>query len=159
MTTLQGQKIVVIGGSSGIGYALTKAVLLASADHVTIASSSQSKVDNAVQELLAEAALKLREDLGRRIVGKVLDLRETQNIRNFFEEIGELDHLVITAGTRGGMGGEFKTKDVDKLKGLEVSFISLNKLADSCCIQVDLMKDFGDPLSPHRVRRFGLVEA
>ena len=124
MTALQGKKIVIIGGSSGIGYALARAVLSESAGHVIIASSSRSKVDAAVRELLGEPALRTQDDLENRLVGKVLDLKKTRAIRTFFGEVGELDHLVITAGTRGSMAGEFKTKDVDNLKGKLGRFLS-----------------------------------
>lgn len=39
--TLQGKKIVVVGGSSGIGYSVAKAALKEVAGHVLVASSSR----------------------------------------------------------------------------------------------------------------------
>ena len=117
MSTLEGKKVVVIGGSSGIGYAVVKAALLALADHVTVASSSPSKVDTAVRGLLAEPVLQMHTDLVNRVSGKVLDIKNTEAVREFFEKLGEIDHLVITAGTHGGLRGDFKEKDIDKLKG------------------------------------------
>ena len=117
MSTLEGKKVVVVGGSSGIGYAVVKAALLALADHVTVASSSPSKVDTAVRGLLAEPVLQMHKDLVNRVSGKVLDIKNLEAVREFFEKLGEIDHLVITAGTHGGLRGDFKEKDIDKLKG------------------------------------------
>ena len=99
MATLQGKKVVVIGGSSGIGYAVAKASLLSLAAHVTIASSSQAKVAAAVARLIAEPELqKLGADLKQRVAGGTLDLGDTKAVGAFFEKIGEVDHLVITSG-------------------------------------------------------------
>ena len=54
MATLQGKKVVVIGGSSGIGYGVARASLLSLAEHVIVASSSQAKVTAAVGKLLVD---------------------------------------------------------------------------------------------------------
>ena len=118
MTTLEGKRIVVIGGSSGIGYAVAKASLLSLAEHVLIASSSLSKVDTAVQRLLADPSLQGQENLPNRVTGDVLNIGDTQAVRQFFDKIGEIDHLVITAGTLPGPQADFKDVDIEALKGL-----------------------------------------
>ena len=117
MATLRGKKIVVIGGSSGIGYSVAKASLLSLADHVLIASSSRAKVDNAVQRLLAEPSLQGQVDLANRVSGDVVNLNDAQTIRDLFDKIGEVDHVVNTAGTLGNLEGEFKNLEIDKLRG------------------------------------------
>lgn len=99
MATLQGKKIVVIGGSSGIGYGVVKASLLSLAAHVIVASSSAQKVAKAVSRLVAEPALQAIPGLASKVTGDAVDLGDTQSIRAFFEKIGEFDHLVITGGT------------------------------------------------------------
>ncbi len=49
--TLEGKKIVIIGGTSGIGFAVAKAALLDRAAEVVVVSSQKSNVDGAVQRL------------------------------------------------------------------------------------------------------------
>ena len=117
MATLQGKKIIVIGGSSGIGYGVAKASLLSLAEHVTIASSSQAKVAAAVERLLADPELqRLGSDLKRRVAGDTLDLSDTKAVSAFFEQKGEFDHLVITSGTVTSTF-PWREGDLDKKKG------------------------------------------
>lgn len=116
MTTLQGKRIVVIGGSSGIGYSVVKASLISLAEHVIVASSSQDKVKSAVARLLAEPELQQFSDLQSRITGDVVDLKDTQAIRTFFDKIGEIDHLIITSGNISLQFG-FRDEDLDKFRG------------------------------------------
>jgi NAD(P)-dependent dehydrogenase (short-subunit alcohol dehydrogenase family) len=85
MTTLNGKKLVVLGGTSGIGLAAAKAGVLAGAT-VVVASSRRQSVDAAVAELGASAT------------GHVADLADESQARALFERIGELDHLIFTAG-------------------------------------------------------------
>ena len=54
MTTLAGQTVLIVGGSSGIGYGAAKLSLLSQASLVIIASSNKAKVENAVSRLLSE---------------------------------------------------------------------------------------------------------
>jgi NAD(P)-dependent dehydrogenase (short-subunit alcohol dehydrogenase family) len=83
--TLDDQKIVVIGGSSGMGLATARAAALDGAE-VTIASSRQGRVDAALGELPTGC------------VGEALDVRDEAEVASLFERLGELDHLVFTAG-------------------------------------------------------------
>src|ERR1700754_3124530 len=83
--TLTGQRIVVVGGSSGMGLATARAAADEGAV-VTIASSSRERVDAALAELPAGCA------------GAVLDVRDESSITALFERVSELDHLVFTAG-------------------------------------------------------------
>lgn len=83
---LKDKKVVVIGGSSGIGFAIAKAALNESA-HVIIASRSFEKLDSAFREL------------DRKVETKSIDLLDTQSISDFFKEIGKIDHLIISASS------------------------------------------------------------
>ena len=83
--TLEGQKIVVIGGSSGIGLATARAAALDGAE-VTIASSRRDRVDAALGELPDGCP------------GTVLDVRDEAGVASLFERLGEVDHLAFTAG-------------------------------------------------------------
>jgi NAD(P)-dependent dehydrogenase (short-subunit alcohol dehydrogenase family) len=79
------QRIVIVGGSSGMGLATAHAVAAAGAA-VTIASSNQERL---------KAAL---TDLPDRCDGHVVDTRDEAAVAALFDRVGELDHLVYTAG-------------------------------------------------------------
>lgn len=83
--TLTGQRVVVIGGSSGMGLATARAAAQAGAA-VTIASSGKDRLDAALAELPAGCE------------GIVADTRDEDSIAALFEHVGRLDHLVYTAG-------------------------------------------------------------
>lgn len=83
--TLTGQKVVVIGGSSGMGLATARAAAQAGAA-VTIASSSKERLDAALAGLPGGSA------------GIVADTRDEDSLAALFEQVGQLDHLVYTAG-------------------------------------------------------------
>lgn len=82
---LNGKNIVIIGGSSGMGLATAAAAATAGAA-VTIASSDKSRLDTALAALPAGCA------------GIVVDTRSETSVAEAFDRIGELDHLVYTAG-------------------------------------------------------------
>jgi NAD(P)-dependent dehydrogenase (short-subunit alcohol dehydrogenase family) len=82
---LTGQRIVVIGGSSGMGLATAHAAAAAGA-LVTIASSSKERIDAALAELPDSCD------------GAVLDVRDEAAVAELFTRIDELDHVVFTAG-------------------------------------------------------------
>lgn len=82
---LQNKKVVVLGGSSGIGFATARAALAQGAS-VLVSSSRQEKVAAAVAEL------------GARAEGKVADLTDATSVEQLFASIGSFDHLVYTAG-------------------------------------------------------------
>ena len=70
--TLNGQRIVVIGGSSGMGLATARAAALAGAE-VTIASSRRERIDAALSELPDGC------------VGAALDVRDETQVAGVFE--------------------------------------------------------------------------
>ncbi|MCM3767810.1 SDR family oxidoreductase [Neobacillus niacini] len=83
--SLVGKRVVVVGGTSGIGLATAKAFLEESAN-VIIASRSVEKLSSA------------KQSLGDNVEGYQLDFRNETNVKAVFEQIGEFDHLVVTAG-------------------------------------------------------------
>jgi NAD(P)-dependent dehydrogenase (short-subunit alcohol dehydrogenase family) len=99
--SMQGQRVVVVGGTSGIGLAAAKAFIAESA-HVVIASRSASK--------LAEA----KQSLGGRAEGYELDFRDTAKSAELFGQIGTIDHLVVTAGEAAM--GQFSDLPLDQAK-------------------------------------------
>ena len=82
---LTGKRIVVLGGSSGIGLAVAQ-YAAARGGHAIIASSNADRVKQAVATLEGKAE------------GHALDLSKEREIQSFFEKIGDFDHLVFTAG-------------------------------------------------------------
>ncbi len=83
--TLHGKRIVVLGGSSGIGLALAQAAAREGAS-VVIASSRKARVDQALTTLPTGAE------------GHVLDLADDSAVQALFKGLGGFDHLVFTAG-------------------------------------------------------------
>jgi len=82
---LNGERVVVLGGTSGLGYAVaTKAARAGAA--VVVASSRRERVEAAVASL------------GEGAEGRVVDLADEANVRDFFAGVGPFDHLVYTAG-------------------------------------------------------------
>ena len=79
------KRIVVLGGSSGIGLAVAQEVVARGARAI-IASSNAERVQQAVATLDGKAE------------GHTLDLSNERDIQKFFEKIGDFDHLVFTAG-------------------------------------------------------------
>ena len=84
---LDGKRVVVIGGSSGIGLATARAAAAKGAT-VVIASSNKARLDDALRGVA---------NIGE---GRVLDVRDEGALRELFDEIGAFDHLVYTAGER-----------------------------------------------------------
>lgn len=82
---LQGKKVVVIGGTSGIGFAVAEAAQDQGA-HVVVVSSSQKNVDAALKRLGGSAR------------GAAVDVKSEADIAGFFAKLGTFDHLAYTAG-------------------------------------------------------------
>jgi len=110
MATLQGQTIVIIGGSSGIGYSVALAALKSLAAHVIVASSSSEKVAAAVKRLEQAAG-----SVPGKVTGKALDARSAEQVKKFFADVGEIDHMVFTSADSLKMG-VFKELDLDTMK-------------------------------------------
>lgn len=88
MNTLAGKKIVVVGGSSGIGLGVAAAAVESGAD-VVIAGRSSGKLQAAEQTLGAD----------RRVKSFSVDMTNEAEIARMFDQVGAFDHLVVTAGT------------------------------------------------------------
>jgi NAD(P)-dependent dehydrogenase (short-subunit alcohol dehydrogenase family) len=79
------RRVVVIGGTSGIGFAIAEAAAGAGAS-VSVASSSAENVASALDRL------------PRGVEGFRLDVTSETGMQAFFKEVGEFDHLAYTAG-------------------------------------------------------------
>jgi NAD(P)-dependent dehydrogenase (short-subunit alcohol dehydrogenase family) len=85
MESLKEKKVVIIGGSSGIGLATAKSVASKGA-LVIIVSSNQQRINKALQALPTGS------------IGYAIDVTNEVQVKDLFESIGAFDHLVFTAG-------------------------------------------------------------
>ncbi|MBS1081242.1 SDR family oxidoreductase [Gluconobacter kondonii] len=82
---MKDKRIVILGGTSGIGFAVATAAAREGATLV-IGSSRKQRVDEAISKLPNDSK------------GYVIDLTDAAAIERFFSELGTYDHLVYTAG-------------------------------------------------------------
>ncbi|CAE6486696.1 unnamed protein product [Rhizoctonia solani] len=108
---LKGKKVVVIGGSSGIGRSVAAATLAHGAS-VVIASSSQDKVNTALDRL--KQGISSQSNVT--VTGQALDLKDFDALKEFLTKEGPFDHLVITAGSFSGVPNFPQDFDIDGLK-------------------------------------------
>ena len=83
MATLSGKNILIIGGSSGIGYA-TAVGALAQGAKVTIASRSEEKLRAAKASLQGQ------------VEARGLDVADTAAVKAFFNAAPAYDHIVVS---------------------------------------------------------------
>jgi len=82
---LQNKRVVVLGGSSGIGLAVAEQAASQGAK-VVIASRQPERVQKAI------------ESVGGEVEGLAVDVSDEEAIVSFFAKLGPFDHLVFTAG-------------------------------------------------------------
>jgi NAD(P)-dependent dehydrogenase (short-subunit alcohol dehydrogenase family) len=110
MAKLDGAKVVVIGGASGVGFAVAQAAMAAGAE-VVVGSSQAPRIEAAA------------EKLGARARGVAVDVKDEASVAAFFEAAGPFDHMVFTAGDWGHMFGATRDLDVEASKArMEVRF-------------------------------------
>jgi NAD(P)-dependent dehydrogenase (short-subunit alcohol dehydrogenase family) len=81
----ENKRVVIVGGSSGIGLAVAEEAASQGAD-VVIVSSKAERVQEAIQSI------------GRGARGEVVDVSNEKAVESFFTNLGAFDHLVFTAG-------------------------------------------------------------
>jgi NAD(P)-dependent dehydrogenase (short-subunit alcohol dehydrogenase family) len=85
MMTLESKRVVVVGGTSGLGLATARGAADLGAE-VIVASGRQARVDDSLAQLPPGS------------IGRILDVIDDAAVDTFFAEVSELDHLVYTAG-------------------------------------------------------------
>lgn len=99
---MSSQHIVIVGGSSGIGFA-TASQLLALGHKVTITGRSKHCLETAKSELSGDLA------------AFVLDAADTASLPRAFAHIGAFDHLVLSLGSGKG-AGPFASVNLDEVR-------------------------------------------
>jgi NAD(P)-dependent dehydrogenase (short-subunit alcohol dehydrogenase family) len=107
--TLEDKRIVILGGTSGLGFATAEAAAREGASLV-IASSRQPRIASALERLPAGAE------------GHVVDFTDETQVKSLFERIGAFDHLVYTAGDSLLLGALADTSITDARRAFEVRF-------------------------------------
>ncbi|KIV96732.1 hypothetical protein PV10_00558 [Exophiala mesophila] len=97
---LAGKTILIIGGTSGLGFGVAEAMVEHRVSNLFLSSSSQEKVSSAVARLRSAYP-----NSQTAIVGLACDLSDEaaleSNIKQLFEKINKpIDHIVYTAGDR-----------------------------------------------------------
>jgi NAD(P)-dependent dehydrogenase (short-subunit alcohol dehydrogenase family) len=82
---LQDKRVVVVGGSSGIGLAVAQQAASHGAKVVIVSSN-------------AERVQKAAESIGPEVQGHAVDVSDERAIATFFAKLGSFDHLAFTAG-------------------------------------------------------------
>jgi NAD(P)-dependent dehydrogenase (short-subunit alcohol dehydrogenase family) len=84
-TGFENKRVVILGGSSGIGLAVAELAASQGAK-IVIASSNAERIQRAV------------ESVGVNAQGEIVDLSDEQSVETLFTKLGAFDHLVFTAG-------------------------------------------------------------
>ncbi|WCM25048.1 SDR family oxidoreductase [Sphingomonas sp. QA11] len=117
MAELSGTKVIVIGGASGVGFAVAAAALAGGAE-VVVGSSQAPRIQAAA------------EKLGHGATGRTVDVKDEGSVAAFFDVAGRFDHLVFTAGDWGHMFGPTRELDIDASKArMEVRFWGAARVA------------------------------
>lgn len=141
---IRNQTIWITGASTGIGYALAKA-LVAEGNRVIITARNQSAVDNVVQELGADNCF-----------GIVWDIADGSGIARVQDEIavrfGHLDVAILNAGTCEYVD----VKNFDAALSARVINTNVNGFANSVEVALPLLRQSKVRKSPQRPYLLGV---
>jgi NAD(P)-dependent dehydrogenase (short-subunit alcohol dehydrogenase family) len=115
MISLKDKRVLVVGGSSGIGLAAARAAAKAGAA-VTIAARSETRFATVV------------ETVGHGATARRLDAGDDASVDAFFADGQEWDHIVLTAG-KGGRGRLAEVAMPDALEAMNGKFWSYYRVA------------------------------
>jgi NAD(P)-dependent dehydrogenase (short-subunit alcohol dehydrogenase family) len=101
------EHVVIIGGSSGIGFGLAEALVREGAE-VTVVSRSATKLEAACRMLAAMDAS------GERVHAVRADIAREKDVERLFAESGPVSHIVTTAADGTGAMGPLSGISVEK---------------------------------------------
>lgn len=94
---LSGSRILIIGGTSGLGFGTAEAALEHGASELILSSSSPTRIEDAITKLK-----RLYPSSSASITGHACNLADEEtlpaNIKALFSKLGTLDHIIFTAG-------------------------------------------------------------
>ncbi|KPM36590.1 hypothetical protein AK830_g9969 [Neonectria ditissima] len=135
---LYNQRVLILGGSTGIGFAVAEGALEHGAD-VIISSSNQTKLDAAVDRL--KKHVEAANLPPRQVSGKTCDLSNPdtidENIKSLLEyatQAGKIDHVVFTAGDA------VKTYSVDQVAVEDIPKIGMVRMTGVIILAKHLSK-------------------
>jgi NAD(P)-dependent dehydrogenase (short-subunit alcohol dehydrogenase family) len=85
------ERVVIIGGTSGIGLA-TAEQLLGRGYEVVVAGRDEQRLESALRQLKGEG-----------VSGRTVDATDEEQLAAFFAVVGPFDHLVVTLTVHGGI--------------------------------------------------------
>jgi len=116
---LKGKKVVVVGGSSGIGLATAEMAVKEGAE-VIAASRNEERLDAAARKINA--------------TGIPADVTSDQSVRDLFQRCGPVDHVVVTAAQL--KTGPFRTVAMEDVRStMESKFWGAWRVAKSADIR------------------------
>jgi NAD(P)-dependent dehydrogenase (short-subunit alcohol dehydrogenase family) len=110
----EGQHLVVVGGSSGIGLETARLALAAGAS-VTIAGRSDDRLRRAAESLGNSPA---SGPTAPRVRAVVADVTSESSVRALFAAEPRVDHLFLSAGELRPGGGDVLGSDLDGLRSI-----------------------------------------
>jgi NAD(P)-dependent dehydrogenase (short-subunit alcohol dehydrogenase family) len=110
---LNGKRVVIIGGSSGIGLE-TARLALAEGALATIAGRSEDRLRKAAQGLSTPAG----HDASNRLRTVVADIAEESSIRSLFDGETRVDHIFVSAGELKPGTADLVGSDLESLRSI-----------------------------------------
>jgi NAD(P)-dependent dehydrogenase (short-subunit alcohol dehydrogenase family) len=108
-------RTVVVGGSSGIGYATAERVVEAGGEVVVAGRDDEARRDAV-------------ERLGKGATERALDVADPDAVESFFESVGSFDYLVCTAAY---VPTGFDVSDADLRRAFDVKFFGYYHAAEA----------------------------
>lgn len=105
--SLRGKRVVVIGGTSGMGRGAVEAALDAGAHVVSAGRRPLTK--------------RLPPPEGSRIQEELIDVNDETSVKSFFEKVGALDHLLVTSAPSPGSIAPILEQDLASAQRLVTS--------------------------------------
>jgi NAD(P)-dependent dehydrogenase (short-subunit alcohol dehydrogenase family) len=100
---IKGQRVIIMGGTSGIGLAAAR-MLVESGAEVVVTGRDKAKLDEALLHL------------GPNATGEQLDAASPEELKAFYKRQGSFDHLIISvSGAKGA--GSFRELSLNELRG------------------------------------------
>ena len=108
--SLKGQKVVIVGGTSGMGLGAARAAVAAGAEVLVASRRPEGARPSGDGEGKSESA-------PDRFEHAVVDITDEPSIRRLFERVGKLDHLLVTA-TPPAQDGPFLQQDLSAAQAI-----------------------------------------